>query len=508
MTRLVLRAQVRIGVDYDDRTRFGSPVTDRPDRGVREVFGDLLRFAAEHGDAAMLRAAPGLLAGVIAGDIFHHITEPDGAGAWRVKPEVLFPDPAAAPPVAISFVCDETQRHVRARLPASHWPLLHDLVAALSADGCDPANPRLHPDLRATLDALQREDLVEEATPTPALGAEADLTFIGHNTVVVRSRTASVIVDPFLFAADPAYPADYQPLQLRDVGPVDAVLITHSHPDHFDPASLLRFPAETRVIVPRVERETILSVAMERRLRELGFSNVQTLDWGQAALAGDIEVHALPFYGEQPTDCDVLHPAIRNAGNTYLVRTPTHAAVFLADSGRDGQGDVRDLALRTRERLGPVDVVFSGYRGWLTYPAQLLCSSVARFMLFVPPRLWSVRQQIMTTASEAVDIAERWGARYLVPYADGGAPWHWRIGLGPNLAAETGAESAVFDPLPERVLDALATRSEDSDGLPLASPIAPLLLRPGDSVGDLAGEAAVLRLPGHAWPYAAMLAVG
>jgi len=34
-----------------------------------------------------------------------------------------------------------------------------------------------------------------------------------------------------------------------------------------------------------------------------------------------------------------------------------------------------------------------------------------------------------------------------------------------------------------------------------------LLLRPGDSVRDLAGEACVRRVPGHAWPYAAALAL-
>jgi hypothetical protein len=136
------------------------------------------------------------------------------------------------------------------------------------------------------------------------------------------------------------------------------------------------------------------------------------------------------------------------------------------------------------------------------YPAQLLFSSVARFLLFVPPALWSVRQQIMTTADEAIDIAERWGARYLVPYADGGAPWFWQIGLGPNLAAGAVAESVRFDPVPERVLAALAARTEGHDGQPLASQVQALLLRPGDSVQDIAADVSVLRLPDHTWPYA------
>jgi L-ascorbate metabolism protein UlaG (beta-lactamase superfamily) len=328
----------------------------------------------------------------------------------------------------------------------------------------------------------------------------ADLTFVGHNTVVVRTPSTRVILDPFLLAGGPKFPPTYQPIPLRDLGPVDAVLITHSHPDHFHPASLLQFPPDTHLIVPRVDRETLLTVALERRLRELGFAHISALDWWQSTRVGDVEVHALPFYGEQPTDGERLHPGIRNAGNTYLVRTPNFSAAFLVDSGRDGQGDVRDVAARARARLGAVDFVFAGYRGWLTYPAQLLFSSVARYLLFVPPALWGVRQQLMNTADDAVDVAERWGARYLVPYADGGAPWYWRIGLGPRLDDEA-AETFGFDPFPERVLAAARRRTQSHDGQTLGSPVRPLLLRPGDSVRHAAAEATVLRIPGHAWSY-------
>jgi hypothetical protein len=341
MTLLQLRATVRLVVEFEDRTRFGSPVTARPDDAVREVFGILLEYAQNHGDAALLREAPRLLQQVVDGEIFNVITQPNGAGFWQIKPEILFPDPAAARPVAISFVSDDTGRHVRAALPLSYWPQVHELVSALSGAGCDPARLALGPDLSTMVEALQREDLVEAAQaaadPPDSGLAGNNVTFLGHNTVVVRSRSSRVIVDPFLFAAGSAYPASYQPLQLRDVGPVDAVLITHSHPDHFDPASLLRFPPETRMIVPRVDRETILAVAMESRLHELGFANVQVLDWGATALVGDIEVHALPFYGEQPTDCDVLHPprSATPATPIWCVRRPfrrsswrTRAATF------------------------------------------------------------------------------------------------------------------------------------------------------------------------------------
>jgi L-ascorbate metabolism protein UlaG (beta-lactamase superfamily) len=503
VTRLRLRAETRLGVPYHDRTPLGSPVGERLDEVVRAAYAPVIEYAQQHGYAELVAAAPAILAEAVLSNGFTRLAQPDATGAWRLRPELLYPEVARAQPMGLTVMREDTDRMVRATLPLDHWPRVHALIAALARSGCDSASPTLHPDLRALINALEREGLVEaaddERVPDPRLVA-ADLTFLGHNTVVVRSRTTRVIIDPLLFPCQSTYPPSYQPLQPRDLGPIDAVLLTHSHPDHFHPPSLLQFAPETHLIVPHVERETVLAVALAQRLRELGFSHVSVVDWGQMQRVGDIEVHALPFFGEQPSESDVLHPEVRNWGNTYLVRTPTFSAVFLADSGRDARGDVRDLALRMRLRLGAVDVVFSGYRGWLTYPIQLLFSSVARFLLFVPPWLWGIRHQLMTTPSEAVDIAERWGARFLVPYADGGAPWHWAMGLGPNVE-EVPGPFAAFDPHSERVRLAAERRSQSPDGEVLRSPVCPLLLRPNDSLCDIAGTPTLLRLSGHAWPY-------
>jgi L-ascorbate metabolism protein UlaG (beta-lactamase superfamily) len=500
MAALRLRRTVQIAVEYDDRTPFGSPVGDRIDAGVRALFAPLVDHVQQRGFQGLVDAAPVLLAKVVGSEAFAQVAEPDGIGAWRLRLEILYPAISQAPPRWLSLTCADSGKGLRVAVARDYWPRTHALIALLAGGGgCDAE--ALDSEQRTLLAAMQREDLVAESEPVPDPGlAESDLTFLGHNTVVLRSRTTRVVIDPFLLAGGEAYPADYQPLQVRDVGPINAVLITHSHRDHFDAASLLQFPPQTRIVVPRVERETLLAVAMEQRLRELGFTHVTVLDWGQAIKVGDVDIHALPFYGEQPTEGQVLHPDIRNMGNTYLVCTPSFSSVYLADSRRDGMGDGRQVALETRAALGPADVVFSGYRGWLTYPAQLLFSSIARFLLFVPPQLWGVRQQLMSSPEEAVDNAECWGARVLVPYADGGAPWHWAIGLGPRLDEEA-TEFAGFDPFPERVLEAARQRTQGPDGAKLASSVLPLLLRPGDSVLDVAGDCRRLRLPGHAWPY-------
>lgn len=504
MNRLRLRADVRVVVQYQDNTPFGSAIGRRADEATLAAYAPLVDHIRASGTADLTRVAPGLLEASVRGDAFARLTEPDGLGAWRIRPEMLFPQPQQAQLKALWLECPATGGKLRANLPLTHWPLVHDLIARLNGPGCDPdGDPSLHADMRALLRAMHTENLLEDMddpSPLPDI-VDSDLTFVGHNTVMVRSGSTRLLVDPLLFPHGSDYPTDYQPLAIGAIGAPDAVLITHSHPDHFDPGSLLRISPETRIIVPYVERETLLAVAMAERLRELGFTRVLVLEWGQSAAVGDIQIHALPFYGEQPTDGEVLHPTVRNAGNTYLVRTPTFSAVFLADSGRDGQGDVKDVALRTRARLGSVDVVFAGYRGWLTYPAQHLLSSVTRFLLFVPPGLWGVRQKIMIDADDALDVAERWGARFVAGYADGGAPWHWQVGLGPRLDDEAPHELSAFDPYPEWLGVRASSRSQAPDGSPISSPVRPLLIRPGDSLRDVAGTPTTVRVAGHAWPF-------
>lgn len=494
-----LRPDVHVDVRYDDGTVFGSPVGRRPDENVQAVYSPVMSHVERHGFENLVNAGPRLLAEAVRSPAFSRVADL-AERDWRVHQSVLYPDPTLAPPADLVLVPNGGGRSLGGRFEVKAWPRLHELVSALSVDGVDPVHSPSPTAglLKAMEEAGMTEDMEDDPDPDPSLTA-SDLTFVGHNTVVVRSGSSAVVVDPWFVASNPADQPHYQPLQLRDVGPLDAVAITHSHPDHFVASTLLQLPPSTRMIVPRTERETILTVAMAERLRELGFTDVVELDWWQSVKVGDIEVVALPFHGEQATDSEQLHADIRNHGNTYFIRTPAFSAAFLADSGRDGWGDVRNVAARARRELGSPDLLFTGYRGWLTYPVQLLFTSVARYMLFVPQHLWGVRQRLMTTPDEAIDLAETWGAPTVVPYADGGAPWYWRMGLGPRLDEEA-PEANGFDPLPERVLDAARNRTEMPCGL-IGSTVQVLLLRPGDSIGRVSQSPVVTRIDGHAWPF-------
>ena len=512
MPRAHLKRDVAIRVRYNDVTSFGSPTTQRPEESIRSLFGPLFDYANGNKFDELIRSAPRLLQAVVEEAGFAQVCERQATPDWRIRPEVLFPDPALAVPRWLAFFREIDDEGLEASLPMDAWAQAHDLVAQLIGTGHDLDDPSLDPEMRRLLMSLMERGLVEEDMvaerydePVATL-AESDLTFIGHNTVAVRSGDTCVIIDPFFFPHSSSFPSSYQPLGPRELGLAQAILITHSHPDHFDPASLLQLPRDTRIIVPQVARESLLSIDMLRRSRELGFRKCETLPWHASTVVGDIEIHSLPFYGEQPTDSLTLHPDVRNVGNTYVVRTPRFSLALVSDTGRDGAGDMKDVAAQWHWKNGPVDVVLSGYRGWITYPVQLLFSSVSRYILFVPPCLWDARFRLMNDVDDAVDVAERWGARYFIPYGDGGAPWHWSIGLGPNLETK-GMEHPDFDPFPERAMQAARCRVR-REGSTCGSAVETLLLRPGDSIQGLPRSANVMRVPGYAWSFGETFATG
>jgi hypothetical protein len=230
-----------------------------------------------------------------------------------------------------------------------------------------------------------------------------------------------------------------------------------------------------------VERETVLSIDIAARLEELGFRNVHRLGWFDEASAGNLRVIALPFYGEQPTTGEVLSPEVRMLGNTYVVEVAGRRVALTVDSGRDGRGDVHALAREAAELYGPIDVLFGGYRGFGLYPIQYVFSSVASYLTFVPESSWTARQRIMCDAHDLLDVAELWQARLVVPYASGGAPWHWMRGLGPRLDGSARTADAM-DPTPDYVQEAAARRSASPTDGYVASPVPLALLRPGDSI--------------------------
>ncbi len=422
MTRL--RDDLHLQVHYEDATPTGAAITGLCDAIVQRTCARAIAATRARGGRIDARTCRRLLAPCFS---------PTALGALYSGPRTLrescvYPPADRVRPIAlVARIENRTHRLVL------DSDCVGDLAAWIAEWGVDARRPgagasqRLWDELEG-IGAWTRH--ARTSTPAPE-----GVTWIGHATVAVSTSGSTLLFDPFL-------------LGIGDDGPtpipeVDAVFVTHSHPDHFDLASLLRLPADVPIHVPAVDRESLLAIDMCGRLRELGFRHVVPLAWGSSVVVGPHRITAHPFHGEQPTAGDVLHPETRNAGNTYVVETDGLRVSLVADAGRDAAGDCRAVAEHARTVAGPVDVVFGGFRAWNRRPIDFPSSSVARYLLFVPPEARGDREKIMNDADDLVITAARWGAQIVVPYANGGAARYWRRGLGPHPAR---ANDPSFDP--------------------------------------------------------------
>jgi L-ascorbate metabolism protein UlaG (beta-lactamase superfamily) len=491
---LALLNSTGLHLEYDDQTTFGSMISGQLEARLKRGFQPLIELLQRDSRRA-IQQGPALLDAL-------GLT---GSGGFLSAPGVLRDDlvcPAPGNTRPATLRIDRPgSRPAKIALSES---IVIELAAWLGEWQRGAAMPTSRP-ARDLWTALSELGCLERPQPRTALRGVA--TFVGHATVLLTGPRTRLLIDPFLLPDEASFPPGYRPLTYDQLAP-DAILVTHSHPDHFHVDSLMRLGRDTPVYVPDVSRESALAVDMSYRLHELGFTDVQPLRWRQETTVGDFRVTTLPFYGEQPTTDAVLNPDVRNLGNNYLIEGAGRRYAFVADAGCDRLGDVRQLATEMFERSGPVDLLFGGYRSWSLYPLQYVLTSVPQFLLFTPPSLWTTRQRIMNDQHALLDTAERWHARHVVPYANGGAPWYWQLGLGPRQDRHGHDQDDYFDPPPETVVRAAAARSGDgSHSFP--SPVATHVVRPGESLDfDAAGDLVVLPNDGHVWPYADIDAAG
>lgn len=187
-----------------------------------------------------------------------------------------------------------------------------------------------------------------------------------HASVLYRTRTTGILSDPHLHSNYGLPKLKTDILRSHLEGLVDGILISHPHYDHWHYPTLMMFPRNIPIFVPKVPRASIMCEDMAGRLTELGFTNVVAVDWNANPIRiGDIDVHVLPFYGEQPLVPEFeqpLHPDLRNWGNTYLLETEFYKSWLLVDSGQDPMGSMLGVAAQVRQKFGAVDLVISNFQ--------------------------------------------------------------------------------------------------------------------------------------------------
>jgi L-ascorbate metabolism protein UlaG (beta-lactamase superfamily) len=100
------------------------------------------------------------------------------------------------------------------------------------------------------------------------------ITWIGHASFLIQFTDLNVLIDPnfanWLFLLKRIKRAG---LRIRDLPPIDLVLLTHAHFDHFHKPTLRRLPHPKIGVMPR---------GVGDLARGLGFSRVIELEWWES----------------------------------------------------------------------------------------------------------------------------------------------------------------------------------------------------------------------------------
>ena len=222
---------------------------------------------------------------------------------------------------------------------------------------------------------------VPRTAPYIASDADVSVTRIVHGSVVVSLHGTRVLVDPWMDAGWVFRQTEALGLVPDTLPTVRALLLTHEHRDHYDPALLRR-------IAPRIPL-VLTPPGLADRVRELGFTNVVALDWWETARVDDVAVTAVP----------ANHPAHENG---YVLEREGRR-VYVA-------GDTRPFPelVDVATRFPKVDVALLPIGG---------------------QRLLGVLREM--TPEQAAAAAKLLDARRVIPihYGEtGGAPFYWYAG--------------------------------------------------------------------------------
>ena len=172
-------------------------------------------------------------------------------------------------------------------------------------------------------------DVESTNPPSRVENHEVRATVVNHSTVLLQQRGLNILTDPIW--SERAGPLPWLgPRRRRSPGiekahvpPIDMVLISHNHYDHFDLPTL-------RWLAARDRCSFVVPAGLARFFASRGLEPVIELDWGESHAAQDALIHCVPaahFSARGPFDRN------KTLWCGYVIQSEKHVVYFPGDTG-------------------------------------------------------------------------------------------------------------------------------------------------------------------------------
>ncbi len=223
--------------------------------------------------------------------------------------------------------------------------------------------------------------LVQESHEHPMTGqprlpeivsdGETGITFLGHSSFLLQIGGKNILIDPVFSTRLIVLRRQRRPgVLVRDLPPIDAILLTHAHMDHLDKASLRRVLRATRGLRGSAP-EVVVPEGVEDLVAWMGFSKIHTMRWWQEIEMQGLRVTMTPckHWGAR-----MFRDTHRGYGGYFISSAGTEGGPGVYHSGDtayfDGFAQVGER-LRPHVALLPIGAYFPDtYRSVHTSPEE------------------------------------------------------------------------------------------------------------------------------------------
>lgn len=185
-----------------------------------------------------------------------------------------------------------------------------------------------------------------EALPESLEESKIKITFVNHSTFLIQYAGLNILTDPiWSFRCSPfqfAGPNRMRPpgVKFEDLPPIDLVLLSHNHYDHFDSNTV-------KDLIVKHQPQFVVPLGMKKAVEKLGSKRVEEVDWHQTIRQEKISITGTPanhFTSRGIFDRD------KTLWCGYLLQFGTHKLYFVGDTGYGP--NFKEIG----NKYGPIDI--------------------------------------------------------------------------------------------------------------------------------------------------------